>query len=99
MGISLEDIVDIAGITTFNLSAVLILLIIWRAEEKVLGGKRGWYLLALTCILLGIRAFGHFVEEYWFQVLRRSIGIAVSVLYPLSLHLIYKEAMGEKHGP
>jgi hypothetical protein len=89
--IPFEDAVDISGITVFTFVSFLILLTIINTEPRVLTGRRGWLIITLATLLFAVRAYGHFVEEHWFQVLRRSIGIVNSFLYPLGLYLVYRD--------
>lgn len=89
--VALEDAVDISGITIFSLVTVTILLVVLKTEPKILKGRKGWLIIAFTFLLFGVRAYGHFVEEYWFQILRRSIGIVNAFLYPLGLYLLHKD--------
>lgn len=88
--ISMEDIVDIVGVTIMVISAIVLYVVISRTEIKEsLGGKRGWYLLMIACIMFGVRALGHFIEVDWFQIIRRSFGIIGAVIYPLGLYSMY----------
>ena len=98
MAIILEDIVDIVGVTILVNCAIVLYIVISRTEVKEsLGGKKGWYLLMIACLLFGIRALGHFIEMDWFQIIRRSFGILGAVIYPLGLYTMYK-AIKSKQG-
>lgn len=92
----LEDIVDVAGITLFTIVAVAILSLVLKVEPEILKGRKGWLIIAFATLLFGVRAYGHFVDNYWFQILRHSIGIVNSFLFPLGLYLIYRYLGSEK---
>lgn len=90
MTISMEDIVDIVGVTIMVISAIVLYIVISRIEIKEsLGGRKGWYMLMIASILFGVRALGHFIEMDWFQIIRRSFGIIGAVIYPLGLYSMY----------
>lgn len=92
----LEDIVDVAGITIFTIVTAAVVLLVSKVDPKILKSKKGWLLIAFATMLFGVRAYGHFVDDYWFQILRRSIGIANAFLFPLGLYLIYRYLGSEK---
>ncbi len=88
--ITLEDIVDVVGITIFTFVSIMILLVVFKVETNIVKGKKGWIIIAIATLLFALRAYGHFVDEYWFQILRRSIGIVNAFLFPYGLYLIYR---------
>lgn len=94
--ISLEDIVDVAVITIFTIVTATVLLLVLKVEPKILKSRKGWLIIAFATMLFGIRAYGHFMDDYWFQILRRSIGIVNGFLFPLGLYLIYRYLRGGK---
>lgn len=88
--IAFEDIVDVAAITIFTIVTATVLLLVLRVEPEILKGRKSWLIIAFATLLFGVRAYGHFVDAYWFQILRRSIGIVNAFLFPLGLYLIYR---------
>lgn len=96
--ITLEDTVDIVGITIFTFVSVIIVLLVYKVESNILKGKKGWIIIAFATMLFGIRAYGHFVDEYWFQIMRRSIGIINAFLFPTGLYLVYRSHISRKGG-
>ena len=96
--ITLEDIVDVVGITIFTFVSVIIVLLVYKVEPSILKGRKGWIIIAFATMLFGIRAYGHFVDEYWFQILRRSIGIANAFLFPTGLYLVYRSHISRRGG-
>lgn len=88
--IPLEDAVDVAVITIFTIVTASVLLLVLSVEPKILKGRKGWLIIAFATMLFGMRAYGHFLDDPFFQILRRSIGIANTFLFPLGLYLIYK---------
>jgi len=79
--------IKIAALTILVLIAIFILLLI--VNVKIIKSKRGWLVITLAILFFAIEVFGHFVDERWFQIIRRSIGIANALLYPLGIYLIY----------
>ena len=89
--IHLDDIADVVAATIFTILALAVFWSVLRVDPKILKSKRGWLMMALAMMLFAVRAYGHFLDASWFQIMRRIIGLANAFLLPVALYLIHRQ--------
>ncbi len=88
--LSLDDIADVVAATIFTMAAITVFWSVSRVEVRILKSRKGWLIIAVAMLLFAVRAYGHFVDEYWFQIARRAIGVGNAFLLPAGLYLIHR---------
>ncbi|HEY5648766.1 MAG TPA: hypothetical protein VIU33_04650 [Nitrospiria bacterium] len=93
-------IADVMIITTFSLTAFMVLLVVFRVDRDVIGNRGVWIALIAVCLLMVLRTLGYLISG-WVHALQPLLGLLVAFIFPWALWKFYRKTgagLEEKKG-